>query len=116
MAITLNPSSITLPNITVYEVIQDGTIIGYRLIANDGYVMYDTTANDTGALIDPETGDFVIDPETGDIVEVPVTYYYREVTYPVRVPIENWSWVAVLESTVDENYIFGGGDEDHEIA
>ena len=98
-------TDITLPNITVQRKYADGVLMAYRLTANDGYVMYDTAANDT------ETN---LDPETGMEIEYPVIYYYRQVTYPVRIPVENWTHVAVLESTVDENYIFGGGGNDHE--
>lgn len=104
MAIEYVPSAnITLPNITVEEVLQDDVLIGHRLTANEGYVIYDTNANDVD--YDPET----LEP-------IPVILYFRQATIPVRVPVENWGWVAVLESTVDENYIFGGGDNDHEIA
>lgn len=101
MATVYQPSTITLPNITVEEMYIDGILKAYRLTANEGYVMYDTTATDT---------EIEIDPDTEEEIEVPVTYYYRQVTYPIRVPVENWTYVAVLESTVDENYIFGGGD------
>ena len=112
MSIEYRPSTeITLPNITVDEVRQDGVIIGYRLTANEGYVIYDTSANDVEPKTDPETGEPIIDPETGEVVEIPVIYYFVQVTIPVNVPVGNW--VAVLESTVDENYIFGGGN-DHE--
>ena len=109
MVIEYRPSNIVLPNITVQEKYSNDVLVSYVLTANDGYVMYDTTATDT----EPK-----IDEETGETIEVPVTYYFRQATYPVRVPVENWTYVAVLESTVDENYIFGGGgnDSDHEIA
>ena len=106
MAVELRPSDITLPNITVEDKYDDGELISHVLTANDGYVMYDTTATDT---------DMQYDPETGEYIEVPVTYYYRQVTYPVRVPVANWTFVAVLESTVPPDMIFGGGN-DHVIA
>ena len=98
--------TITLPNITVEEKYADGVLISHRLTANEGYVIYDTSANDV---------EYETNPETGEDIEIPVIYYYRQVTYPIRVPVENWDYVAVLESTVDEDYIFGGGDNnDHE--
>lgn len=81
------------PNITVYRILRDGELSGYRIKANDGYVMYHANANDTE-----------MDPITGEIV--PVTYYYTEADKPVAY---NWAWfdyVAVLRNTVDENYIF----------
>lgn len=94
--------TITLPNITVEEKYIDGVLKSHRLTANAGYVMYDRNANDT--------------EWNEDLQEyVPVTYYYRQVTIPVRIPVENWGYEAVMESTVDENYIFGVGDNNHEV-
>lgn len=87
------------PNITVYDRFRDGSPYGWRVEANEGYVMYHANANDT----EP-------DPVTGEIR--PVTYYY---TASHLSPYYNWNnfdFVAVLRSTVDENYIFGGGDAD----
>lgn len=98
-------TNIILPNITVTEVISGGEVIGHRLTANEGYVMYDTSAND----VIPRP-----DPETGEIIPVPIIYYFREVTIPVRVPVENWTWVAVPENEVPADHIFGGGN-DHEV-
>lgn len=96
-------TDINLPNITVERKYADGVQTAYRLTANSGYVMYDTTENATE-----------FDPDTGE--EIPVIYYYRQVTYPVRYSPNTWTYVAVLESSVDENYIFGGGDNnDHEV-
>ena len=115
MAIELRPSNITLPNITVKAKYRDDILISHVLTANEGFVIYDTAANDVEPKTDPETGDLIVDPETGAVIEIPVIYYCREVTIPINVPVENWTWVAVLESTVDENYIFGGGN-DHETA
>jgi hypothetical protein len=64
--------------------------------------MYDTAANDIAPMPDPETG---------EIIPVPITYYFREAVIPIRYPVETWTWVAVLESTVPADQIFGGGDE-----
>ena len=116
MAIEFIPStSIALPNITVYELLQDGVLRGHRLTANEGYVIYDTSANEVEPKIDPETGDLVFD-EHGNVIEIPVTYYFRQATIPVNVPVENWTWVAVPESDVPADHIFGGGNKpDHEI-
>ena len=85
--------NITLPNITVTEVISGGEVIGHRLTANVGYVIYDTAAND----IAPRP-----DPETGEIIPVPIIYYFREATIPINVPAEKWSWRAVREELAEE--------------
>ena len=102
MAIEYNPStSITLPNITVDEVLQDGVVRGHRLTANEGYVIYDTAAKDVEPKEDPETGDYILD-EDGNIVEVPVICYFRQATIPVNIPAENWTWTAVPEAQAEE--------------
>lgn len=91
------------PNINVYNRLRDGELTGYEARTVDGYVMYDPTAND----MEP-------DPNTGDLV--PVTYYYTLVGFPKTYNFANFSWVAVPRSSVDENYIFGGGNEpEHEV-
>ena len=97
-------SDIVMPNITVERKYHDGVLMAYRITANEGYVIYDTTAEDVEW-----------NEEAG--ADVPVIYYYRQATFTVAMPVTLWqnAWVAVLESTVDENFIFGGGDNDHEI-
>jgi len=90
------------PNLTVYDVFRDGVLTRHRLNANEGYVFYDSTAND----VEP-------DPITGE--DVPVTYYYTEADLPLTYPWANFPYVAVLRSEVDENFIFGVGDNDHEV-
>ena len=88
-------------NLTVYSMLNNGVIIGWRINANKDYVFYDTNANDT----EP-------DPETGD--EIPVTHYY---TVAYKTATFNWdtfSLVTVPRDGVDKNYIHdGGGDNDY---
>lgn len=103
------------PNLTVYDRFSDGVAAGWKVEANEGYVFYDENAEDMDAQIDPETGDLVIDPETGLPVMVPVTYYYTEKGLSKYYNWANFALVAVLRSTVPENMIFGGGDNDHEV-
>ena len=103
------------PNITVYDRFADGEARGWRVQANDGYVFYDENANDTEIMVDPNTGMDVIDPETGLPVEVPVTYYYTVRYLPRTYNWANFALVAVPRDSVDENYIFGVGDNNHEV-
>lgn len=103
-AYTVSPT-ITLPNITVEEKYIDGVLKAHRLTAHDGYVMYDTLAEN----YEPA------DPMNPGGEQVRVNYYFRQATIPIRVPFENWGWVAVLESEVDENYIFGGDTNKPEV-
>mgnify|MGYP003484517450 CR=1 FL=1 len=82
------------PNLTVYNRLKDGEPAGWRVNANEGYVFYNSNANDVE-----------LDPETME--ERPVTYYYT-ISYLPR--IYNWAnfdFVAVPRDSVDENYIFG---------
>lgn len=90
------------PGITVYKSLRDGVQTGWRINANDGFVFYDTTANNTE--YNPDTMEFV-----------PVTYYYTVAALPMREDMVNFRWVAVPRDSVDENYIFGVGDNEHEV-
>lgn len=95
-------TDIVFPNITVYRRYRDGVHCAYEVYTNDGYVMYDATANYTE-----------VNPDTME--EIPVTYYYTWLTCPVSYNFDNFPWVAVPRDSVDENYIFGGGDDtEHE--
>jgi hypothetical protein len=86
------------PNITIYRKLKDGVHYAWSVRANDGYVIYDTAANNTE-----------VNPETGE--EIPVIYYYTELSCPLREDFVDFTWVAVPRNSVDENYIFGGGNE-----
>ena len=90
------------PNITVERKLCDGEFTGWRITANEGYVFYDTNANNTE-----------FDPETME--EIPVIYYYTITLTPANYNWDNFHYVAVLRFTVDENYIFGSDNGSHEI-
>lgn len=91
------------PNISIYNRYKDGVLCAYRAYPNEGYVMYDTTEEEW-------------QQDSPDSEPYLVTYYYTMVGLPLRTNFDNFSFVAVLRSEVDENYIFGGGDNnDHEI-
>lgn len=93
----------SFPHIDIYRRYADGEFWGYKVLAQEGYVFYDTTANDT-----------TIDEETME--EIPVTYYYRIRLLTRNYDMNNFSLVAVPRDSVDENYIFGGGDDnDHKV-
>lgn len=92
------------PNITVYGKYADGELYGYEARPNEGYVMYNPNANDVE-----------FDPETGE--SHPVIYYCAVAGFPKNYNFAKFPYVAVLRSIVDENYIFGGGDNnEHEKA
>lgn len=84
------------PHIDIYNRLTDGVVTGYQARTHEGYVMYNSTANDT-------------EPDFENGGEKPVTYYYRLAGFPLRYNFDNFPWVAVPEDEVDENYIFGGG-------
>ena len=73
------------------------------MTANEGYVFYDTTAEN-------------YEQPTPDSEPIPVTYYYTLAYLALNYNFDNFPYVAVLRSSVDENYIFGGGnDTEHEV-
>lgn len=103
MADVYKPTNFNFPNLTIEERWSNDVMRGYRLTANSGYVFYDTTANNTES-----------DPDTGE--EISVIYYYTIAYLPSNFNFANFPWVAVPRDSVDENYIFGGGNNnDHEI-
>ena len=103
------------PNINVYRRYINDVFNGWKFETAEDYVMYDTTANNTEAQIDPTTGLPVFDPATGQPVEIPVTYYYTVYTASKNYNFDNFHWVAVPRDSVDENYIFGVGEPEHEV-
>ena len=93
----------SFPNLTLYKRLRDGEQTGWKLTANEGYVFYDRTESRTEQ-----------DPITGE--EVPVTYYFRLAYLPLNANFDNFPYVAIPESEADENFIFGGGDNNnHEV-
>lgn len=104
----------SFPNILLYKTLRDGVHVAWKVYPADGYVMYDSTAENYELQQDPETGELVQDPETGEFIEVPVTYYFVDVDLPLNYPFDSFPWVAVPRDSVDENYIFGLPDEEHE--
>lgn len=94
------PTDYNFPNLIIEGVYNAETNahINYRVTPAEGYVFYDTNANDV------ET-----DPDTGE--EIPVIYYKVLAYIPKNFNFDNFPYVAVLRSSVDENYIFGGGND-----
>lgn len=100
-------TNLNFPNLTIYRRLRDGEHVGYRLNANEGFVFYDSTE---------ESIELKMDEETGELVEVPVTYYYTLAYLTRNYNFDNFPYIAVPRDSVDENYIFGGGnDNNHEI-
>ena len=89
------------PNITVYRRLKDGILSGWEVKVNDGYVMYNP--NDPQIEYDEDDN------------EITVYWYYTIKVLPVTYNFANFPWVAVPRDSVDENYIFGVGNNDHEV-
>lgn len=106
-------TNFNFPHIDIYNRYRDGVLTGYKVYPQEGYVMYDTTDEYTETQFD-ENGDIVFD-ENGNPVEIPVRRYFTMAGLSLRTNFDNFTWVAVLRSEVDENYIFGSGDKDHEV-
>ena len=95
-------TDITFPHIDVYRRYEDGVQNGYRVNTHTDYVMYDTTANET-----------YYDPATDS--EVPYTSYYTQMYLPNSADFDNFTWVAVPRSSVDEDDIHGDVEEKPEV-
>lgn len=102
MVVTYEPSTVYLPNITVEKQMADGVHIAYRLTANEGYVLHDTTADET-----------IYDPD-GNVIEVFVQYF-RRAYIPIKYDPSVWTWEAVLESEVPPDKIYGSVDNEETI-
>lgn len=103
MVITYAPETdIVLDNITIERKYHDGVHKGYRLTANEGYVLHSPSLD--AQIEDPMTGETVLEQ-----------YYYRQCFITVAQPVSTWDWHAVLESSVPADQIFGGGNNDHEV-
>lgn len=97
------PTNFDFPNLTIEERHSNGAFRGYRLTANEGYVFYDSTEEN-----------YEPDPNN-PMLQIPVTHYYTLAYLPSNYNFDNFPYVAVLRSSVDENYIFGVGNNDHEV-
>ena len=93
-----------IPNITVFNKYCDGEHCAFRVVPDKGYVMYDSKSDDYEQQIDAD-GNPVFD-KNDEPVSVKVTYYYRQSNVPLTRPNRPYDWVAVLEETIDKNYIF----------
>lgn len=89
------------PGISIYKKLRDGVQASWEVRANEGFVFYNVNANDMEWNEELEQ-------------EVPVTYYYTIKGLPLNFNFDNFPWVAVPRDSVDENYIFGVGN-DHEV-
>lgn len=84
-------TSFNFPYINIYKRYYDGVHSAWRAYPQEGYVMYDTS--------DSPQMDY--NPETGEYFEV--THYYTMAGFPLNFNFDNFSWVAVLRSEVDEH-------------
>lgn len=91
------------PHINTYRRYRDGELSGWKFETEEGYVMYNP--NEQNTEYNPETDE-----------EVPVIYYYTQYNASFRYNPADFPYIAVPRDSVDENYIFGGGDNnDHEV-
>ena len=75
-------TDLEFPNITIKRRMVDGIHKGYHVSANDGYAIYDATAENKE-----------LDPDTME--EIPVTYYFSEAFLPSKFVFERFPYVAV---------------------
>lgn len=89
------------PHIDIYRRYVDGVFSGYNVLAHEGYVFYDTTANNT-------------EPDPDTMEEIPVVYYYTSRILTRYFNMDNFSLVAVPRDSVPADMIFGTNN-DHEV-
>ena len=80
-------------HITIYKRLCDGVQTGWMMEADNGYVFYDTTANNT--YVDAQSG-----------IVIPIVYYYRSRYLNLNRDFNTFPFVAVQESTVSADNIF----------
>lgn len=86
----------------------EGVLRAYYIRPVDGYVLHSNTLDEI--VVDPETLE-----ETGEVI-LGYTAGTVSVGYNYDFAANSREIYAVLRSSVDENYIFGGGDEpEHEV-
>lgn len=90
-------TDLNYPNINIYRRYYNGEFNGWKAETAEGYVMYN-----------PNEENYEPDPITGEMVRV--NYYYTITTLPLRYNIANFPYIAVPRDSVDENYIFGSGN------
>ena len=88
--------SYTYPHIDIYSQYDNNEHYGYKVLAHNGYVFYDTKANDT---------EQIINEETGEIIEKPVVYYSTIRLYPRNYVMNSLSLIAIKESDINEEKI-----------
>lgn len=95
-------TSFNFPHIDIYKRFKDGVQNSWRVYPQEGYVMY-CLSSDIITTIDPTTGE-----------EITETYYCRMAGLSMRYNFDNFDYIAVLESEVPADRIYGGGN-DHEV-
>lgn len=101
----MTPTPIT--NAVVKKAFVDGVHKQYVIQAVDGYVLHDSEL-DYSTGIDEETNEMLPEVEGYTTGTVSCRYDYDFTANPR-------GFYAVLASSVPENSIFGGGDNDHEV-
>lgn len=86
-------TNLNFPNITVQTRLRDGEPCAYIAVANDGYVIYDTTAENYEQK-SPDT-----DPEK-------VIHYYNKIICPLSYDFNKFPWEAVPIDSASSNHIF----------
>lgn len=98
-------TSFNFPHIDIYKRFRDGVQTAWHVYPHEGYVMY-SQSTDVITTQDPMTGE-----ETTEI------YYCRMAGLSLRYNFDNFDYIAVLESEVPADHIFGGGNNEpeHEV-
>lgn len=86
-------SNLNFPNITIGKRLRNGQPCAYIASADDGYVIYDTAAENYVQHSPAEEPQKVI-------------HYHSRIIYPLNFDFANFTWAAVPVTEANPKYIF----------
>ena len=86
-------TEVKFPNITMHKRYRNGELCAYIASADEGYVMYDKTAEN-------------YEQESPESEPVRVNHYYSRVIFPLSTNFSDFHWEAVEKSNINEKHLF----------
>lgn len=93
MIFTEQNTNLKFPNISVKTRLRDGKPCAYVAYADDGYVIYDKTAE-------------IFERTSPDSEPKKVNHYYSKIICPLSYNFSDFPWQAVPKSKENEKYTF----------
>ncbi len=86
-------TELNFPNITIQKRLRDGQPCAYVAQADEGYVIYDTAAEN-------------YEQDSPEAEPKKVIYYHSKIICPLTLDFSKFSWQAVPKDTADQKYVF----------